>query len=101
MKILPFEGKVIVTNKILIQRVIFLTNFSHHEKGKLAVFKYTASGLHSVQEIQLTTISTGKWQSMGDISVRCSLLDYLFHSRPSCDLVFILKLVVFLCLNGC
>lgn len=52
MKILPFEGKVIVTNKILIQRVIFLTNFSHHEKGKLAVLKYTASGLNCVQEIQ-------------------------------------------------
>lgn len=80
MKILPFKGKVNVMNKILIQGVIFLTNFSHHEKGELAVFKDTDNGLRSVQGIQLTTISTRKWQSMGDISVRCSLLGNLFHS---------------------
>lgn len=80
MKILPFKGKVNVMNKILIQGVIFLTNLSHHEKGELAVFKDTANGLHSVQKIQLTTISTGKWQSVRDISVRCCLLDNLFRN---------------------
>lgn len=44
------------------------------KRGKWLVLA-TANGLHSVQEIQLTAISTGKWQSMGNISVRCSLLD--------------------------
>lgn len=101
MKILPFKGKVNVMNNIFIQGVFFLTNFPHHKKGKLAIFKDNANGLRSLQEIQLTTISTGKWQSMGDISVRCSLLDNLFHSWPSSDPTLILKLVVFLHLDGC
>lgn len=101
MKILPFKGKVNVMNKILTQGLIFLISCSYHVKGKLTVSKDTANGLHSVQEIRLTSISTEKWQSMGDIPVRCSLLDKLFHSWPSCDPVLILKLVVFLCLNGC
>jgi len=48
----------------------------------LAVSIDTANGLNSVQEIQSTTLRTGQWQPMGDISVRCSLLGNLFHSLP-------------------
>lgn len=46
----------------------------------MAVSKDSTNGLNPVQEMQSTTMSTGKSQPMGDISVRCSLLGNLFHS---------------------
>lgn len=46
----------------------------------MPISKDTANGLNSVQEITSTTVSTGKWQPIGDISIRCSLLGNLLYS---------------------